>query len=58
MKLRNLSFQYKERTVKVSKTTVGLGLTEARTKVSEDTDSNQQRAAVTRQGTVRVPATC
>jgi hypothetical protein len=54
----NLSFEYKERTVQVSKATVGFGLTEAGTKVSEDTDSNQQPAAITRQGIMRVPACC
>lgn len=38
-KLRNLSIEYQERTMKVSIPTEGSCLTEAYTRVSEDTDS-------------------
>jgi hypothetical protein len=48
----------KERTVTVSKLSEGLGLIEGGVEVSEDIDWNEQGAAATGQGLVRMLACC
>src|SRR5215469_14550520 len=50
--------EHKERTVMVLKFTEGLGLIEAGITEFEDIDWNNQEAATTKQGVMRMPAFC